>query len=69
MHNNYKSNEKILKTLIHRNIIPTYPNKKIKFMIYNNKFKTSDLVIKNNSAPLIGVLHKKTTFYINSNVL
>ena len=28
MHYNYKSDEKILKTLIHRNILPTYPNKK-----------------------------------------
>ena len=33
MHDNYKSDEKkILKTLIHRNILPTYPNKKIKLL-------------------------------------
>ena len=30
MHYNYKSDEKILETLIHRNILPTDPNKKIK---------------------------------------
>ena len=30
MHYNYKSDEKLSKTLIHRNIIPTDPNKKIK---------------------------------------
>ena len=36
MHNNYKSDEKILKTLIHRNILPTDPNKKIKLIIYYN---------------------------------
>ena len=30
MHYNYKSDEKILKTLIHRNILPTDPNKKNK---------------------------------------
>ena len=27
MHYNYKSDEKILKTVIHRNILPTDPNK------------------------------------------
>ena len=30
MHYNYKSNEKIMKTLIHKNILPTDPNKKKK---------------------------------------
>ena len=30
MHYNYKSDEKILKTLIHKNILPTDPNKKNK---------------------------------------
>ena len=70
MHYNYKSNEKILKTLIHRNIFPTDPNKKIRLIIHYNKFKTSNLVIRNNSSPLIGVLQKKkTTLYINFNVL
>ena len=39
MHYNYKSDEKILKTLIHKNILPTDPNKKIKLVIYYNKFK------------------------------
>ena len=34
MHYNYKSDEKILKTLIHKNILPTDPNKKIKLVIY-----------------------------------
>ena len=43
MHYNYKSDEKILKTLIHRNILPTDPNKKIKLIIYYYKFKTSNL--------------------------
>ena len=43
MHYNYKSDEKILKTLIHKNILPTDPNKKIKLVIYYNKFKTSNL--------------------------
>ena len=32
-------------------------------MIYYNKFKTSNLVIKNNSSPLIGVLQKIKVIY------
>ena len=59
MHYNYESDEKILKTLIHKNILPTDPNKKKKLIIYYNKFKTSNLVIRNNSSPSIGVLQKK----------
>ena len=31
------------KTLIHKNILPTDPNKKIKLIIYYNKFKTLNL--------------------------
>ena len=63
MHYNYKSDEKILKTLIHRNILPTDPNKKIKLIICYNKFKTSNLVIRNNSSPSIGVLQKTNIIY------
>ena len=63
MHYNYKSDEKILKTLIDRNILPTDPNKKIKLIIYYNKFKTSNLVIRNNSSPSIGVLQKTNVIY------
>ena len=62
MHYNYKSDVKILKTLIHRNIFPTDPNKKIKLIIYHNKFKTFNLVIKNNSSLLIGVLQKNQRY-------
>ena len=62
MHYNYKLDEKILKTLIHRNILPTDSNKKIK-LIYYNKFKTSSLVIRNNSSPTIGVLQKNNVIY------
>ena len=48
-----------MKTLIHKNILPTDPNKKIKLIIYYNKFKSSNLVIRNNSSPSIGALQKK----------
>ena len=63
MHYNYKSDDKILKTLIHRNILPTDPNKKIKLIIYYNKLKTSNLIIKNNSFPSIGVWQKTNVIY------
>ena len=64
MHYNYKLDENILKTLIQGNILPTDPNKKIKLIIYNNKSKTSNLLIKYNSS-----LNCKKKFYINLNVL
>ena len=59
----YKRFKKILKTLIPKNILPTDPNKKIKLIIYYNKFKTSNLVIRNNSSPSIGVLQKNNVIY------
>ena len=59
---NYKLDEKILKRLIHRNILPTDPNKKIKLIICYDKFKTSNLV-RNNSSPSIGVLQKTKVIY------
>ena len=68
MHYNHELDENISKTLIQINILPTDPNKKIKLIIYYNKFKTSSLVIKNNSSPSIGVL-QKPMLYINLNVL
>ena len=48
---------------IHRNILPTDPNKKIKLIIYYNKFKTSNLVIKNNSSSSIRALQKANVIY------
>ena len=62
MHYNYKSDEKILKTLIHRNILPIDPNKKIKLIYYNNS-NTSNLVSRNNSSPSVGVLQKTNVIY------
>ena len=68
MHYNYKSDEKILKTLIHRNILPTDPNKKIKLIIYHNKFKTPTWSLEIIPLPRLGFF-KKPTLYINLNVL
>ena len=63
MRYNYKLDENIFKMLIKRNILPTDPNKKIKFIIYYNKFKTSNLVINNNSSLSFGVLQKTNVVY------
>ena len=49
--------------MIQRNILLTDPNKEIKLIIYYNKFKTTNFVIKNNSFPLIGVLQKTNVIY------
>ena len=49
--------------MIHINIFPIDPNKKIKLIIYYNKFKTSNLVIRNNSSLSIGVLQKTKIIY------
>ena len=73
MHYNYKLDENILKTLSKRNILPTDLNKKTKLIVYYDKFKTSNLVINNNSSPSIEVLPNwlnlnysiKTTHYVS----
>ena len=59
LHNNYKLDEDILKTLIKRDILPLILIKNIEVVIHYNKFKTPNLVINNNnSSPLIEVLPK-----------
>ena len=64
MHYSYKLDENIFKTLIKRNLLHTDPNKKKqKLIIYYYKFKTSNLVISNNSSPSIGVLQKTNIVY------
>ena len=60
MHYNNELDENILKTLIKRNILPSDFNKKIKLIIYYNRFKTSNLVINNNSFCSMGILQRKS---------
>ena len=43
--------EHILKNLIENNVLPTDPTKKVRLIIYYNKFKTSNLIISSNSSP------------------
>ena len=68
MHYNYKLDKNIFKMLIKRNILPTDLNKKIKLFKNYNEFKTTNLIINNNSFQLIGVL-KKQMLHINLNIL
>ena len=49
-HSNYKIDEHILKNLIQKNVLPIDPTKKIRLIIYYNKFKTSNIIISNNSS-------------------
>ena len=49
--------------LIQRNILLTNSNNKVKLIICYNKFKTSNLVINNNSSPLIEISQKTNIIY------
>ena len=41
---NCKIDEHVLKNLIRKNVLPTDPTKKVRLIIYYNKFKTSNLI-------------------------
>ena len=49
IHKNYKVDEQIITNIIHRHIKPNEPQKWIKLIIYYIKFKTSNLLVKNNT--------------------
>ena len=51
-----------LKNLIPKNVLPTDPTKEIRLVIYNNKFKTSSLIIINNSSPPLNFLIGQTLY-------
>ena len=64
-HSNYKIDEHILKKLIPKNILPTNPTKKVSFIIYYNKFKTTNLIISNNSPhPPLELLDRTNVVYM-----
>ena len=48
MHYNYKSDECEITNIIKRHIKPSEKQKLIKLIIYYTKFKTSNLIVKNN---------------------
>ena len=51
MHKNYLVDEQIITNVIHRHTKPTEPQKQIKLIIYNTKFKTYNLIVKNYTNP------------------
>ena len=53
MPENYKLDEQVITNIIYRHIKPIEHQKQIKLIIYYNKFKTSNIIVKNitNSPP------------------
>ena len=49
MHYNYKLDGKVITNIIKRHIKPIEKQKQMKLIICNTKFKTSNLIVKNNT--------------------
>ena len=49
MHNNYKIDEEAITNIIKRHIKPIEKQKQIKHIINYTKFKTSNLIVKNDT--------------------
>ena len=64
MHPKFKLDKKILKNTIHRYISPTDNDNKIRFIIYYKKFKTLNIVFKNNSFRPTKIM-EKNQYYFN----
>ena len=62
-HINYKIDENILKNLIHKNVLPIDPIKKVRLIIYFKKFKTSNLIISNSTSPSTALLDRTNIGY------
>ena len=61
MHYNYKSDEKIMKTLIHKNILPTDPNKKNKtyyILSSSSSYRAGSTDIPDPLSPLLPIVHR-----------
>ena len=63
-HENYKTDEKILKNIITSNTLCTDPNSRLNLIIYYKNGKTSNLVMKNNLAPPVIDMHKPILFIV-----
>ena len=63
-HSNYKIDKHILKNLIQKNVLPADPTKKVRLIIYYNKFKTSNLIISNNISPTTELLDTTNVVYM-----
>ena len=51
MHRNYKLDEIARTKIFRNNVTATAPDNKVKLVIYYTKFKTTNLVVRNNSSP------------------
>ena len=63
MHKNYKTDERILKEIIARNVKCVEKNTSLKTIIYYNSPKTSNSIIKNNSRTITPVLQTTNVVY------
>ena len=63
VHKNYKLDEQEITNIIHRYIKPTEPQKQIKLIISDTKFKTSNLIVKNNTNSLKTLLNQTDVVY------
>ena len=63
-HCNYKIDEQIFKNIIHKTVLVTGPTKNVKLIIYYKKFKTSNLIISNNTSPSIEFLDRINVVYM-----
>ena len=48
----YKDEEKAIRNIIRRNVIPTNQNSRVKLTIYYKNKRTKDLLLKNDNAPI-----------------
>ena len=51
MYKNYKLDEQVITNITHGHIKSTEQQNQIKLIIYYTKFKTSNLIVKNNKLP------------------
>ena len=63
MHYNYKLNEQVITNIIKRHIKPIEKQKQIKLIIHYTKFKTSDLIVKNNTNSAKILLNQTNVVY------
>ena len=63
MHPNFQKDESAITKIIRRYITTTDPEKKLRFIIYYRKFRTTNLIIKNNSSPKPKSLQETSVIY------
>ena len=59
----YKVEEKVIKRIINNNVKPRDPEKKIQLNVYYKSKRTSNLLIKNNTASSLSMLQRSNVVY------